>query len=470
MELNKYEVEYQKLSNLKFDLDKNISQLTQRISWFQSFNVDSMVKRTAGHQSELDVRKQRINNCDREIETLTAKDKRIVVELGSVFNPLNWFQTELRVARKDLQQAIKVGQIEKLTQIEAIDGLEKKIKNIESEIRDFKSVEFLTLEAEYDSCKEHLVLCEVDLAVVVEKKKRLETILAPILREIADKMSEIKKSKNRISSAEHFERGLNEAENSRERAILHEECKRKLDDGRPSKIISIEESKVSRLEADLKYLRGRAKDIDIDMPLPKNVDPVVVKRSIKRVIVVGDGSKNIEVEAYWDEVLSGHLMLDTNIWIEPKYEVFFEFLQSRCRKLQLVLEMPSEVLDEITKMKDLPYDDPKSRLGRIGLVRIEKFQSERQLRIRSMGLIAKRGVYADPVILIDLKRESSLHSRITLITDDRELRIRANEIVAGIPSCDFVAIGLGNLIDDIECCIRSESQTLQVLVQTRPSK
>ena len=144
-------------------------------------------------------------------------------------------------------------------------------------------------------------------------------------------------------------------------------------------------------------------------------------------------------EALWAETISGFLLIDSNIWMSFEYRQFFTFLLEQLQKSTHVMEIPSEQFDEIVNLKDRPYDDPKSKLARCALARIEEFQNAGYLNIVPIGLGASRRAYADPVILRTLQRIANQYRRITLITDDRELRIRANQIVRSITSNIFSA-------------------------------
>lgn len=107
--------------------------------------------------------------------------------------------------------------------------------------------------------------------------------------------------------------------------------------------------------------------------------------------------------------------------------------------------------DEIINLKDLPYDNPKSRLARCALSRIEHFQKLGLVKIIPITIQSNKSAYADPDIIHYLLKSSNNYSTMTLITNDVELRIRTNQIISDRTKSNFLSVGgkeLSQIISD----------------------
>ncbi|MDW6004179.1 DUF3824 domain-containing protein [Vibrio mangrovi] len=145
-------------------------------------------------------------------------------------------------------------------------------------------------------------------------------------------------------------------------------------------------------------------------------------------------------ESQWGERFESLLLVDSNIWMNRDYEDFFKNLEWVMSRFESSIKMSSVQFDEMINLKNLPYDNPKSKLARCALARIEYFQNIDLIEIIPMGLNAKKNAYADPDIIEILVDSLKLHSAMTLVSDDRELRIRANQILKDKQAPDFKSI------------------------------
>jgi len=145
-------------------------------------------------------------------------------------------------------------------------------------------------------------------------------------------------------------------------------------------------------------------------------------------------------EESWEGRFKSLILVDSNIWMQKEYESFFESLEWIMKKYSSTIKMSSVQFDEIINLKNLPYENPKSRLARCALTRIEHFQNIDLIEIIPMQFEAKKNAYADPDIIKILLDSSSKHPIMTLVTDDRELRIRTNQIIKDKSESDFKSI------------------------------
>lgn len=147
-----------------------------------------------------------------------------------------------------------------------------------------------------------------------------------------------------------------------------------------------------------------------------------------------------EFEQSWEKRLTSLIIVDSNIWMQQNYNSFFRNLEWVMTRFSSNIKMSSIQFDEIVNLKDLPYANPKSKLARCALARIEDFQKIGLIEIIPMKFEANKYAYADPDIIKFLVDSSREYPVMTLVSDDRELRIRTNQIVKDESRTDFLSI------------------------------
>lgn len=151
--------------------------------------------------------------------------------------------------------------------------------------------------------------------------------------------------------------------------------------------------------------------------------------------------KNLkEFEQSWGKRLTSLIIVDSNIWMQQEYSRFFRDLEWVMKRFSSNIKMSSIQFDEIVNLKDLPYSNPKSKLARCALARIEDFQKTGLIEIIPMKFEANKYAYADPDIIKFLVDSSREYPVMTLVSDDRELRIRTNQIVKDKSKSEFLSI------------------------------
>lgn len=171
----------------------------------------------------------------------------------------------------------------------------------------------------------------------------------------------------------------------------------------------------------------------------------------KREVKLAKAAKDIaDFDKLWKTRFESLLLVDSNIWMNRDYDDFFKELEWVMKKFSSNIKMSSVQFDEIINLKNLPYDNPKSKLARCALSRIEYFQNIDLIEIIPMGTEAKKGAYADPDIIDILLNSLTENSSMTLVSDDRELRIRANQIMKDNQAKDFKSILGQDIFKDLK--------------------
>ena len=138
------------------------------------------------------------------------------------------------------------------------------------------------------------------------------------------------------------------------------------------------------------------------------------------------------------EVLIPGLLIDSNIWMNKKYEDFFAVLdwlgrQGYGSKDSRRLKIHRVQFDEICLKKDsTEYKSDGNIAARIAINRIESLQTKKLLSVDA-GDKSKREE-ADPALLKLMTSMAENGKTIRFITDDVELRIRTREFLGKHPA------------------------------------
>jgi hypothetical protein len=156
-----------------------------------------------------------------------------------------------------------------------------------------------------------------------------------------------------------------------------------------------------------------------------------------------------EFEKTWKPRFNSLLVIDSNIWMDHQYDELFKAFEWALQRFGAVIKMSVVQFDEITNLKNRPYSDPKSRRARLALARIENMMIAGALEVEHIGVGGSSGAYADPEIIEILKGSIPKFPVTGLVSDDRELRIRATQILKDNSAPDFKAVTGKTLEDEL---------------------
>ena len=184
------------------------------------------------------------------------------------------------------------------------------------------------------------------------------------------------------------------------------------------------------------------------------------REEARRTAIKADAEKTM---AYFRGViLTGCLVVDSNIWMNEGYDDFFRVLR-RCTKrasTELVLYGPQ--FDEMCNIKRTAgYGEDRNRRARIAISRIEAFQKENLLRVEPITINADKFAYADPPIVKLLITEAKAAKTLCFVSDDKELRIRVRENLRRIAPNSFTIVEIGQILHS--CSKVAEAENLQLI-------
>lgn len=134
---------------------------------------------------------------------------------------------------------------------------------------------------------------------------------------------------------------------------------------------------------------------------------------------------------FQEDILPTFCIIDSNIWMNEGYEAFFAALQAVLKQAQKTLFLYGPQFDEMCNIKKrTEYGKDRNRRARYAINRIEALQKDRLLTIKPIDVDAKAGAYADPLIIKLLRANTRQGNRVVFLSDDKELRIRARQLLA----------------------------------------
>lgn len=139
-----------------------------------------------------------------------------------------------------------------------------------------------------------------------------------------------------------------------------------------------------------------------------------------------------ECEAIFSKnILPRFFVVDSNIWMNERYMPFFRCLYYALKETGKKMILYGPQFDEICNIKkNTDYGEDRNARARLAINRVELFQRAELLEIKPINVEAQRGAYADPLILRLLVSVSKQDHDVALVSDDKELRIRARQLLA----------------------------------------
>lgn len=183
-------------------------------------------------------------------------------------NPTYWFSAERNTAKK--QRAKLHRNLLKLDErkMELTGRLTQTRKQLRTAVRTLTRFDQFSVEmteAEIVAIDTDLPLLQLERDTLAERKQTLDRLLEEpvetlealqddqgrVERERSGLLSQVGEFERDIDRASRFERDLNQAANSYERAKIHEECEDRLGDGRPRAVLADRRRKLTAVKRDI---------------------------------------------------------------------------------------------------------------------------------------------------------------------------------------------------------------------------
>ena len=333
MSFNPFDIEYEKLNREISTKKLKIREIQEKIKWYDTFDIASLQKTYTKTAGDIRICSEYVSEVESRILEYEKNWGSVNGKLKSRLNPLNIFSSEQRDLRK--KKNILSFEIEKsneeqracIIKYESLIDEQKQIKLIIREYRDFDRL--ISLEMSNELLKE-LAELELRFKVISDRKASVDLQLKPIMDQIYYYRNEIERAEIKVRKAEGFEYELNNASNSYQRAMIHNECEDELGVSSPQKVINKGRRDIDRNNRDLKKAEDRASIIGFK-----------ASRDIKKIIIDGNNM------CYAGNVFVGlePLKCIINELILKKYEIVLVFDAS----INETLKITDDYLETIFK-------------------------------------------------------------------------------------------------------------------------
>jgi hypothetical protein len=162
-----------------------------------------------------------------------------------------------------------------------------------------------------------------------------------------------------------------------------------------------------------------------------------------------------------DNILVECLVIDSNIWMNEQYEVFFKALKIAAQEMKFKIALPGAQFDEICNIKKRTgYGELNNQRARLAITRIEQALKEDWLRINSISIDSDKAAYADPLLVKIIRSALNLGQRVCFLSDDVELRVRIRAQMADLTPETWAIVEMQTILSGCEAISHLElSQT-----------
>ena len=232
--------------------------------WYNSLNPQTLEVEQRNHEAKAEQLWQEIQTLDQDIQEISSQLGEIAPAIVTKLKLFKWLtkeQTALR--RKDVE--LRAVQNHKVSQKQSkdtdLDATLKRIASVANKLEQHRTFPLSDRQGELSRLKQSIADKTAELDSVTDRKRRVDKEIAPLLREMENLELDRGYVESALEVAEDFNQRLSLADNSYERAMIHKECEELFGEGKPGKIISERQWKISKLKRDYDKARRRAEQV-----------------------------------------------------------------------------------------------------------------------------------------------------------------------------------------------------------------
>lgn len=294
MSYNPFEIEYElkqaklvELNNMKLQFEKEANELGRQISkistdivnedfWHSRTSLSSLNEALNSTKNSIQKLISKLNLIYPNINKQKEELKKLQSEIGSKFNPLNWFnkeRKELLVVAAKAEKALKddekrINLLRKELEyyrsreransgsIERYQNFKKFIHNNVQKLNELKD-QSENKNADLKSLEDEIAIFVTAYEQIAENKKRVDDAIQYLTREIEQCYQDIQKVRDNIHLATHLQESLDEAASPNERRQIHIQSENHFGNGKPQKVIDNAFKHIESLNRTLEKLHIR---------------------------------------------------------------------------------------------------------------------------------------------------------------------------------------------------------------------
>jgi predicted nucleic acid-binding Zn-ribbon protein len=169
-------------------------------------------------------------------------------------------QKRLRFEANQLRKEISAINENLVSDNEALSKVKANLSSAKKRISEHECFDLSEAETQLAAIQPKTRQTASDLAAAKAELERIEEKIRPHSQELDRLKSELETFNSDIAKADRLDRDLTAAENSYERAMIHQECEEKFGSGSPRHVINDRRGKIRRLENNIPKLERRIRD------------------------------------------------------------------------------------------------------------------------------------------------------------------------------------------------------------------
>ena len=206
-----------------------------------------------------------------------SDEQQIIQSIARKNEELAIISDRLRCDHEKLAHLREVGSQKAAQRQSEISELNRTLAQIEkhsSAIQRHSTFDLARRNSDEQQLKQSIARKKEELEIMADRKQRVDEVLAPLMQEMANIESSKSRAESDLEEAQELDERLSSADSSYERAMIHEECESRFDEGSPRKII-IERKKVIR-QLDHDYDKASRRVEDIAKKAARNIDTIII--------------------------------------------------------------------------------------------------------------------------------------------------------------------------------------------------
>ena len=261
-----------------------VADLTQRknavmddLHWFNSNNETELQNKLHSRRNQVDRLRRKYDESERAIASYQQKRGETRAKTRTIFNPKNWFaadQMQLRRTQKDFKRAQRSQELERKILSDQISKAERDVGAAVKIIARYSSFDLAACKKDLKHLGTELISSQVKAKGIAERKNSVDHALKPIVEQMQQYMEAKQREESIRDRAATLDRQLSDADNSYERAMVHERCEAEFNVGSPRKVIGHAEAKLRRIARDYEKTHKRA--VEIGQKGARRIDAIVI--------------------------------------------------------------------------------------------------------------------------------------------------------------------------------------------------
>lgn len=244
-------------------LVNDINRWKSDLEWFTTFDSEQTNTKLGHAKRAAQVVSNRLAEHKNKIESSQQRLTQLKEISGGFFSSL-WRSAEQTVAYRQCPELESL--LKSLRQSAAEDQVmlhtyEKDVCDLTESLLRYRALNPLEAQATIASKIEELTRLQGAIEETHRESEHWESMAGEVLRKWKGALSELDKVERDIAQAEGFEKELSSAMNSREKAMIHQRCEARFQNGRPGVVLSGLNSERRKWQRDADKLQSRLNDI-----------------------------------------------------------------------------------------------------------------------------------------------------------------------------------------------------------------